>query len=228
MSESRAAGGLLKSLGYKFTKAFTSVLRRAIHTTWLTLEETDSMHIPVSYSWRLNERHYGSLQGLDKQETVNKFGKDQVMVWRRSYDVPPPPLTDLSSPHYPGNDPRYESVPPSSLPLSESLACTAKRFLPAWRDSIVPSIISGERVLLAAHGNTLRSLVMILDDIPQDEITALDIPTGVPLLYHLDEDLRPVRIEGNTDDGKGKGGISGMYLGDGVAKRIEAVKNQTK
>lgn len=159
---------------------------------------------------------------------MKKFGKDQVMIWRRSYDTPPPKLTDLTSEHNPANDPRYSHVPPSSLPLSESLSCTHSRVLPAWTGPISSDVRSGDRVLVVAHGNTLRSLLMMLDGIEKEDITGLDIPTGVPLLYHLDEDLRPVKVVLDGVEAKEERLISGVYLGDGVAKRIEAVKNQTK
>jgi 2,3-bisphosphoglycerate-dependent phosphoglycerate mutase len=181
------------------------------------------MHIPIYNTWRLNERHYGALQGLNKQETVDKHGKDQVLIWRRSYDIPPPPL-DESSEHYPGNDPRYKDVPKKDLPLTESLKLTEDRFMVDWEQTFVPLIKSGKRVLIAAHGNTLRALVKHLDNISPDTITELNIPTGVPLVYELDENLKPIPHPDAIPP------LQGHYLGDlqDIKQRIGAVMAQTK
>jgi len=213
----------MKAQGLKFDVAYTSTLRRAIHTLWLALEEMDMMHTPIVNTWRLNERHYGDLQGLNKQETVDKHGKEKVMLWRRSYDVPPPEL-DESSVHWPGNDERYADVPRADLPKAESLKLTEERFMKDWNDRLVPAIKSGKRVLIAAHGNTLRALVKHLDNISSDEITGLNIPTGVPLIYDLDEDLRPVKRADAIEP------LSGSYLGnqEEIRARIGAVAAQTK
>ena len=200
--------------GYVFDIAFTSVLKRAIKTLWLALEEMDQMWIPVVNSWRLNERHYGALQGLNKAETAEKHGDEQVLIWRRSYDIPPPALTEDDERH-PGRDPRYASLSPAELPLTESLKLTVDRFLPYWHETIAPTIKSGKRVIVAAHGNSLRALVKYLDDISEEEIVGLNIPTGIPLVYELDADLKPIRS---------------YYLGDQEAakKAAEAVANQAK
>jgi 2,3-bisphosphoglycerate-dependent phosphoglycerate mutase len=192
VAEAHEAGRLLREGGFDFDIAFTSVLRRAIRTLWIGLDELDRMWLPVVHSWRLNERHYGALQGLNKAETAAKFGDEQVHVWRRSYDVPPPPLP-AGDERDPGQDPRYAGLAPGELPRSESLKDTVARFLPAWHEQIAPEIRAGRRVLIAAHGNSLRALVKYLDDIPDDEIPALNIPTGVPLVYELDAGLRPER-----------------------------------
>jgi 2,3-bisphosphoglycerate-dependent phosphoglycerate mutase len=168
------------------------VLKRAIRTLWSVLDEMDLMWIPVHRSWRLNERHYGALQGLNKAETAAKFGEDQVKIWRRSYDIPPPPLTP-DDPRYPGHDPRYRGLSPEELPVTECLKDTVARFLPLWHESIAPRIASGEKVLIAAHGNSLRALVKYLDGISEEEIVELNIPTGMPLVYELDDDLRPLK-----------------------------------
>ncbi|CAJ1946241.1 unnamed protein product [Cylindrotheca closterium] len=214
---------LLKEEGFKFDLAYTSTLQRAIKTLWIVLEEMGLMYIPIVNTWRLNERHYGALQGLNKQETVDKHGKDQVLVWRRSYDIPPPPL-DESSEHYPGNDPTYADVPKADLPLTESLKLTEDRFMVAWENEIGPKIKEGKKVIIAAHGNTLRALVKHLDGISSDEITGLNIPTGVPLVYELDDDLKPIP---HPD---GIAPLTGRYLGDleEVKQRIGAVASQTK
>jgi 2,3-bisphosphoglycerate-dependent phosphoglycerate mutase len=221
--EAAAAGVLLKKEGYTFDIAYTSYLKRAIRTLWHVLEHTDLFWIPVHKTWRLNERHYGALTGLDKKETVDKHGADQVKVWRRSYNIPPPQL-DTSSEYYPGNDVRYQSLPKEDLPLAESLELTAARVLPEWNASIVPSIKSGKKVLVAAHGNSLRALVKHLDNISEDEITELNIPTGIPLVYHLDENLKPIPHKDSFAP------LSGFYLGnqDEIRARILGVKNQTK
>ncbi|KAJ0412602.1 hypothetical protein ATCC90586_006969 [Pythium insidiosum] len=221
--EAAAAGALLKKEGYTFDVAYTSFLKRAIRTLWHVLEQTDLMWIPVIKTWRLNERHYGALTGLDKKETVDKHGKEQVMIWRRSYDIPPPQL-DTSSEYYPGNDVRYQHLPKSDLPLSESLELTAERVLPEWNSTILPSIKSGKKVLVAAHGNSLRALVKHLDGISKDEITELNIPTGIPLVYHLDENFKPIPHPDAIAP------LKGFYLGnqDEIRQRILGVKNQTK
>lgn len=181
------------------------------------------MYLPIVNTWRLNERHYGALQGLNKQETVDKHGKDQVLIWRRSYDIPPP-ACDTTSEYYPGNDPRYADVPADQIPKTESLKLTGERFMPMWDEEIAPAIKSGKKVLIAAHGNTLRALVKHLDNISEDEITGLNIPTGVPLVYELDDDLNVIASENAIAP------LQGMYLGDlaDVRARIEGVANQTK
>ncbi|HEY1336972.1 MAG TPA: 2,3-diphosphoglycerate-dependent phosphoglycerate mutase [Bryobacteraceae bacterium] len=182
----------MKSGGYAFDLAYTSVLKRAIRTLWIALDRMDLMWIPVHRSWRLNERHYGGLQGLNKAETAAKFGEDQVKIWRRSYDIPPPPLTE-EDPRFPGHDPRYRGVDPKELPLTESLKETVARFLPLWQQTIAPAVKRGEKVLIAAHGNSLRALVKYLDNVSEKEIVELNIPTGMPLVYELDGDLKPIR-----------------------------------
>ncbi|KAL7554357.1 hypothetical protein ACHAWF_017799 [Thalassiosira exigua] len=223
LKEASDGGKLLKEGGYAFDVAYTSVLKRAIKTLWIVLEELDLMYLPIVNTWRLNERHYGGLQGLNKQETVDKHGKDQVLVWRRSYDIPPPEC-DKSSEYYPGNDPRYADVDESDLPLTESLKLTGERFMPVWDSEIAPAIKSGKRVLIAAHGNTLRALVKHLDGISEDVIAGLNIPTGVPLVYELDDDLNVIPNENAIAP------LQGLYLGDleDVRARIEGVANQTK
>jgi 2,3-bisphosphoglycerate-dependent phosphoglycerate mutase len=190
-AEAREAGRLMKDAGYAFDIAYTSVLKRAIRTLWIALDEMDLMWIPVEKSWRLNERHYGALQGLNKAETAAKHGDAQVKIWRRSYDIPPPAL-DPGDPRHPSHDPRYADLSPSDLPLTEALAGTVARFLPMWHETIAPAIRSGRRVLIAAHGNSLRALVTYLDGISEQEIVELNIPTGIPLVYKLDDDLRPI------------------------------------
>jgi 2,3-bisphosphoglycerate-dependent phosphoglycerate mutase len=190
--EALEAGRLLKDGGYTFDLAYTSVLRRAIRTLWSALDVMDLMWIPVLKDWRLNERHYGGLQGLNKAETAEKHGEAQVKIWRRSYDIPPPPLSP-DDPRHPGRDPRYATVSRSELPLTESLKDTVARFLPYWHQTIAPSITSGKRVLIAAHGNSLRALVKYLDQISDAEIVELNIPTGIPLVYELDDQLKPLR-----------------------------------
>lgn len=214
IQEAKKAGEVLKKEKFVFDIAYTSVLKRAIRTLWITLDGMDLMYIPVHNSWRLNERHYGALQGLNKSETAAKFGEDQVLVWRRSYDVPPPPL-EKNDPRYPGNDPRYVSLKPSELPLTECLKDTVARFLPYWHETIAPVVKSGKRVIIAAHGNSLRALVKYLDNIPDDKIVSLNIPTGLPLVYELDDNLKPLKS---------------YYLGDPeeVKKAMEAVANQGK
>jgi 2,3-bisphosphoglycerate-dependent phosphoglycerate mutase len=190
--EAAEAGRLLKEGGYTFDVAFTSVLKRAIRTLWIALDVLDLMWIPITHDWRLNERHYGALQGLNKAETAQKHGEAQVKIWRRSYDIPPPTLTP-DDPRHSGRDQRYANVPPGQIPLTESLKDTVARFLPYWHEAIVPAIKGGQRVLIAAHGNSLRALVKYLDDVPDSEIVELNIPTGIPLVYELDANLRPIR-----------------------------------
>ncbi len=214
LAEAARAGETLKAEGYVFDVAFTSVLKRAIRTLWMTLDALDLMWIPVVRSWRLNERHYGALQGLNKAEMAAKHGEEQVLIWRRSYDIPPPAM-DLSDPRFPGHDPRYAQLTGGALPRNESLKDTVARFMPYWHDAIAPAVKSGKRVLITAHGNSLRALVKYLDDISEEEIVGLNITTGVPLVYEVDEDLKPIRH---------------YYLGDSdqIAALIEAVKNQGK
>ncbi len=213
-TEAQEAGRLLREGGYVFDVAYTSVLKRAIRTLWIALDALDQMWIPVVNSWRLNERHYGALQGLNKAETAATHGEAQVKIWRRSYDIPPPPLA-AGDPRHPGCDPRYAALSPEELPLTESLKDTVNRFLPYWHDAIAPSIRAGRRVLIAAHGNSLRALVKYLDRIPDAEIVELNIPTGIPLVYELADDLTPLRHH---------------YLGDPAAAAAAAarVANQTR
>lgn len=212
--EAKAAGETLKKEGFVFDVAYTSVLKRAIRTLWTTLDIMDLMWIPVYNSWRLNERHYGALQGLNKSETAAKYGDDQVLVWRRSYDVPPPAL-ETKDPRYPGSDPRYATLTPKELPLTECLKDTVARFLPYWHETIAPAVLSGKRVIIAAHGNSLRALVKYLDNVSDEEIIGLNIPTGLPLVYELDDNLKPIKH---------------YYLGDPaeVKKAMEAVAAQGK
>ncbi len=191
--EAHEAGRTLLNEGYTFDVAYTSVLKRAIQTLWIALEEMDLMWIPVYRSWRLNERHYGALQGLNKAETAAKHGEQQVKLWRRSYDIPPPAL-EPDDPRYPGKDPRYADLTPSELPLTECLKDTVERFLPYWKDTIAPEVAVGRRVLISAHGNSLRALVKYLDGISDQDIVGLNIPTGIPLVYELDDgDLSPIK-----------------------------------
>ena len=192
--EATHAARLLREGGFAFDVAYTSVLKRAIKTLWVVLEENDWMWIPVVRNWRLNERMYGALQGLDKAETAARHGDAQVKIWRRSYDVPPPPM-DENDPGWPGRDPRYAHLPKESLPKSECLKDTVERFLPFWEDQIAPAVRRGERVLIAAHGNSLRALVKHLDRVSDTAIVDLNIPTGIPLVYELDDDLTPIRHE---------------------------------
>ena len=192
VNEAKNAGRLLKQNGFVFDIVFTSVLKRAIRTSWLLLDEMDLIWIPVVNSWRLNERHYGALQGLNKAEMADRFGEDQVRLWRRSYDVRPPGLEEGDS-RYSGRDPRYRDLPESEIPRTESLKDTVVRFMPYWNDAIVPQLKAGKRVLISAHGNSLRALVKVLDNIPDEEIVSLNIPTGIPLVYELDDNLAPVR-----------------------------------
>jgi 2,3-bisphosphoglycerate-dependent phosphoglycerate mutase len=192
IEEATKGGELLKKEGWMFDIAYTSVLKRAIRTLWITLDKMDLMWIPVVRSWRLNERHYGALQGLNKSETAAKFGEDQVLVWRRSYDIPPPAL-EKTDPRYPGNDPRYASLDKKDIPLTECLKDTVNRFLPYWHDTIAPTVRQGKRVIIAAHGNSLRALVKYLDNVSDEEIVHLNIPTAVPLVYELDKNLKPLK-----------------------------------
>ena len=199
--EAKEAGVVLKAEGYAFDIAYTSVLNRAIRTLWMALDELDLMWIPVERSWRLNERHYGALQGLNKAETAARFGEDQVKIWRRSYDVPPPALTPDDE-RYPGRDRRYHDLTAQELPLSECLKDTVNRFLPYWHATVAPAVRDGKRVLIVAHGNSLRALVKYLDDVPEEAIVDLNIPTGMPLIYELNDDLKPQRSFYLGDPGK--------------------------
>jgi 2,3-bisphosphoglycerate-dependent phosphoglycerate mutase len=214
VQEALEAGRVLRKEGFVFDVAYTSVLKRAVKTLWIAMEEMDLMWIPVYRSWRLNERHYGALQGLNKAETAEKHGLDKVKLWRRSYDIQPPALTP-DDPRYPGKDPRYASLSPSELPLTECLKDTVERFLPYWHETIAPAVKEGKRVLIAAHGNSLRALVKYLDNIPEKDIVELNIPTGIPLVYELKDDLTPIR---------------NYYLGDqeAIAKAAKAVADQLK
>ncbi len=212
IDEAHEAGRLLREEGFCFDVAFTSVLKRAIRTLWITLDEMDLMWIPVKRSWRLNERHYGALQGLNKAETAAEFGEDQVFIWRRSYDVPPPALSADDS-RSPALDPRYADLTDAEMPLTECLKDTVRRFLPYWENEIAPAILSGKMVIIAAHGNSLRALVKHLDQISDEEIPQLNIPTGIPLVYELNDDLTPIRH---------------YYLGDPekVKSAVESVAKQ--
>jgi 2,3-bisphosphoglycerate-dependent phosphoglycerate mutase len=212
--EAREAGRVLKNEGYVFDIAYTSLLKRAIRTLWIGLDEMDLMWIPVYRDWRLNERHYGALQGLNKAQTAAKYGDAQVKIWRRSYDVPPPAL-EASDPRYPGRDPRYRNLTREQLPLTECLQDTVARFLPCWHEKIAPMVSSGQKVLITAHGNSLRALVKYLDNVPDEVIPELNIPTGMPLVYELDDDLKPLKH---------------YYLGDAarVEAAMQAVANQGK
>jgi len=209
-AEAREAGRLMAEEKFEFDVAYTSVLKRAIRTLWIALEEMDSLWIPVHKSWRLNERHYGALQGLNKAETAAKHGDAQVQIWRRSYDIPPPPLADVD------NDRRYASIPEQQLPLTESLKDTVARFVPYWESTIAPDIKAGKKVLIAAHGNSLRALVKYLDNVSEKDIVDLNIPTGVPMVYTLNSELRPLQPY--------------HYLGDqeAIKRKAEAVANQGK
>jgi 2,3-bisphosphoglycerate-dependent phosphoglycerate mutase len=208
IEEAHEAGRLMKDAGYTFDLSYTSVLKRAIRTLWIALDEMDLMWLPVHKSWRLNERHYGALQGLNKAETAAKHGDDQVKIWRRSYDIQPPALTP-DDPRYPGQDPRYGDLKRSQVPMTESLKDTVARFLPYWHETIAPAIRNDHRVLIAAHGNSLRALVKYLDNVSEADIVELNIPTGIPLVYELDEDLRPLRH---------------FYLGDPKAAEAAAAR----
>ena len=205
-AEALEGGRVLKQEGFTFDVAYTSVLKRAIRTLWTVLDEMDLMWIPVHRSWRLNERHYGALQGLNKSETAAKYGEDQVKIWRRSYDVPPPVL-EKSDERWPGHDRRYKDLSESELPVTECLKDTVARFLPYWHETIAPAVKSGKRVIVAAHGNSLRALVKYLDNVSDAEIIGLNIPTGIPLVYELDENLKPIKH---------------YYLGDQEKIKVEA------
>jgi len=213
LAEARAAGQLLNARGFTFDLAFSSLLKRAIRTLWIVQDEMDLLWLPVARSWRLNERHYGALQGLNKAETAARHGDAQVKIWRRSYDTPPPPLT-VDHPQYPGRDRRYAGLAPADLPLTECLKDTVERFLPYWHETIAPAIRNGNRVVIVAHGNSLRALVKYLDGISDDDIVELNIPTGMPLVYELDADLKK---------------ISSRYLDEEAAKKAAAaVANQAR
>jgi len=214
VQEGKSAGKVLKENGFTFDIAYASVLKRALRTLNLALDEMDLLWIPVIKSWRLNERHYGGLQGLNKSETAALHGEDKVLIWRRSYDVPPPAL-EKNDPRYPGNDARYADVAEKDLPLTECLKDTVDRFLPLWHETIAPMIKTGKKVIIAAHVNSLRALVRYLDNMSEEEILKLNIPTGLPLVYELDANLKPIKH---------------YYLGDeeAVKKAMEAVANQGK
>ncbi len=214
IEEAHDAASVLMKDGYTFDIAYTSVLKRAIRTLWIVQDDMDLMWIPVYRSWRLNERHYGALQGLNKSETAQKYGEDQVFIWRRSYDIPPPELEESDKRH-PGRDPRYAELDKDELPVTECLKDTVTRFMPYWHDTISPTVRSGKRVIISAHGNSLRALVKYLDEISDEDIPNLNIPTGMPLVYELDKELKP------TDR---------YYLGDpeAVKKAMEAVAAQGK
>jgi 2,3-bisphosphoglycerate-dependent phosphoglycerate mutase len=214
VAEARRAGRLLAEEGFVFDVAYTSVLKRAIRTLWIVLDELDQMWIPVHRSWRLNERHYGALQGLNKAETAKRYGDEQVLVWRRSYDTPPP-ILESGDERYPGSDPRYADLGEGEVPRTECLKDTVERFLPYWHETIAPRVRAGERVIIAAHGNSLRALVKYLDDVSEADIVGLNIPTGVPLVYELDDSLKP---------------MGSRYLGDAdeVEKAMQSVANQGK
>ncbi|MDP2172243.1 MAG: 2,3-diphosphoglycerate-dependent phosphoglycerate mutase [Candidatus Cloacimonadaceae bacterium] len=214
VQEAHAAGKRLKEEGFIFDEAWTSVLKRAIRTLWIALDEMDMMYLPIHNDWRLNERHYGALQGLNKAETAARYGDEQVSIWRRSYDIPPPPLTG-DDPRFPGIDPRYASLSPDQIPLAESLKDTCKRSLPFWNEIIVPRIYAGRRMIVSAHGNSLRAIVKSLDNISDADIVSLNIPTGIPLVYEFDAGLKVSKR---------------YYLADPeeVAKAEAAVANQAK
>ena len=213
-AQARQAGRLLKAEGYEFDMAFTSVLRRAIRTLWLALDEMERHWLPVTNSWRLNERHYGALQGLNKAETAKKYGDDQVLAWRRSYDVPPPAL-EPSDPRWEGGDLRYAPMAPAQPPLTECLKDTVARVVPYWNDTLAPAIRSGQRIVVAAHGNSIRALIKYLDEVSDADIVGLNIPNGIPLVYELDANLKPIRH---------------YYLGDAeaAAQAAAAVASQSK
>ncbi|MBT8139202.1 MAG: 2,3-diphosphoglycerate-dependent phosphoglycerate mutase [Gammaproteobacteria bacterium] len=212
VEQARLAGRLLADANFDFDLTFTSVLTRAVRTHWLALEEMGLLHLPVERNWRLNERHYGALTGLNKAETAQKHGDEQVKIWRRSFATPPPAIDD-SSEYFPGNDPRYRGIDPAILPRAESLALTIDRVMPYWHDTVRPAILGGKRVMIVAHGNSLRALVKYLDGISDDDILGLNIPTGVPLVYELDANLKPLGSE---------------YLGDPdeIKARVSAVAKQ--
>jgi 2,3-bisphosphoglycerate-dependent phosphoglycerate mutase len=214
VAQAREAGSLLKAEGFEFDLCYTSVLKRAIWTLWHCLDTLDRTWLPVVNRWQLNERHYGALQGLNKGETAAKYGDEQVLIWRRSYDIPPPPL-ETSDERWPGHDPRYANLPEADLPVTECLKDTVARFLPYWHEVIAPAVSSGKKVIVAAHGNSLRALVKYLDHVSDEDIINLNIPTGVPLVYELDDTLKPIR---------------NYYLGDqsAIEAAMQAVANQGK
>jgi 2,3-bisphosphoglycerate-dependent phosphoglycerate mutase len=214
VGEAKIAGQVLKEAGFTFDLCYTSVLKRAIRTLWLTLDEMDLMYVPIKHDWRLNERHYGALQGLDKGETAAKFGDQQVLVWRRSYDIPPPPL-EAGDDRASFNDPRYAGLPQDAIPLTECLKDTVARVMPAWDNEIAPAIKAGKQILISAHGNSLRAVIKMLDGISDEDIVGLNIPNGQPLVYELDANLKPIRH---------------YYLGDpaAIAAAQAAVANQGK
>ena len=214
VDEAKAAGALLKEQGWNFDVAHVSVLKRALKTLWITIDSLDLTWIPVKKSWRLNERHYGALQGLNKAETAAKHGDDQVLVWRRSYDIPPPAL-EANDPRQPKFDPRYKDVDPKDLPSTEALKNTVERFVPYWNSAIVPDLKAGKKVFIVAHGNSIRALIKFLENMPDEEITELNIPTAVPLVYELTDDLKPIRR---------------YYLGNQaeIEAKAKAVANQAK
>jgi 2,3-bisphosphoglycerate-dependent phosphoglycerate mutase len=214
INEAKTAGRVLRDAGFTFDLAYTSVLKRAIRTLWLALDEMDQMYLPIKNDWRLNERHYGALQGMDKGETAAKYGDDQVLVWRRSYDTPPPAL-DASDDRASFNDPRYAGLPQEQIPLTECLKDTVARVMPVWEQDIAPAIRAGKQILISAHGNSLRALIKMLDNISDADIVGLNIPNGQPLVYELDENLKPIRH---------------YYLGDqeAIAAATAAVANQGK
>lgn len=212
--EARTAGRLLQENGFIFDVAYTSVLKRAIRTLWITLDQMDQMWVPINLSWRLNERHYGALQGLNKAETATRYGEKQVLLWRRGYDIQPPALT-IDDKRYPGFDPRYSNVSKQDIPLTESLKDTVTRFLPFWIQTIAPQVKAGQRAIIVAHGNSLRALIKYLDNISDQDILNYNIPTGIPLVYELDDNLKPMR---------------NYYLGNlaEIEKAMSAVANQAK
>jgi 2,3-bisphosphoglycerate-dependent phosphoglycerate mutase len=214
IEEAKKAGMLLKENGFTFDIAYTSLLKRGIRTLWLVLDVMDLMWIPVFRNWRLNERHYGALQGLSKSKTAAEYGEEQVLIWRRSYDVPPPKLKK-TDPRFPGNDLRYKNLNIEDLPLSECLKDTVERFLPYWKNTIAPVIKEGKNIIISAHGNSLRALVKYLDEVPENEIVKLNIPTGIPLIYELNDDLKPIKH---------------YYLGDPeeIEKAVKEVEDQGK
>lgn len=214
VQEAKESAKLLKQEKFTFDVAFTSLLKRGIRTLWIVLDEMDLMWIPVYKNWRLNERHYGALQGLYKSKMAKEIGEKQVLIWRRSYDIPPPALK-TSDPRYPGNQPKYKHLSSQDIPLTECLKDTVERFLPYWHETIAPTIKTGKRVLISAHGNSLRALIQYLDELSNDEVVNLDIPTGIPLIYELDDNLKPIKH---------------YYLGDQeeIQKAIQAVKDQGK
>jgi 2,3-bisphosphoglycerate-dependent phosphoglycerate mutase len=214
VAEAKTAGRVLKEAGFTFDVAYTSVLKRAIRTLWLAMDEMDAMYLPVKNDWRLNERHYGALQGLDKAETAAKFGDEQVLVWRRSYDTPPPAL-EKDDERTSFGDPRYAALTDDQIPLTECLKDTVARVMPAWNDEIAPAIRAGKKILISAHGNSLRAIIKMLDNISDADIVGLNIPNGQPLVYELDADLKPIKH---------------YYLGDqeAIAAAMAAVANQGK